>query len=104
MKQLNNCILNLLLWLYFKQNHEIEKNVRVYEYAKDILENDMDKNWLFIYEVLNDTDLRGFKATVKKNSKEKNKDKKVSPDNYWARMKQLKISFLSPEFVDQIAL
>jgi hypothetical protein len=87
MKKWNNCILNLLLWLYFKQNNDEQKVNVISDYAKYLLAQDMDRNWLFVYEVLNAQELKEYSD---------------SNIDYWSRMKKLGISFLSQEFIHEI--
>lgn len=54
-----DCISKLLYYLYFKKfNIKDGKKVLV-EHAKELLEFNMNEDWLFVYEVLNQESLRG---------------------------------------------
>ena len=61
-----NCIVPLLAYKYFSKN---KANIKVIkDYAKKLLQmKDMDRNWIFIYEVLPQSDLSGEWKNMKKN-------------------------------------
>lgn len=61
-----NCLVPLLGYKYFSRNKANKKIIK--DYAKKLLNlNEMDRNWLFIYEVLTATELQGdWKALKRK--------------------------------------
>lgn len=77
-----NCISKLMLYFYCKKYHthsSIEKHIK--DHAKSLYQNDMDKNWLFIYEVLSSGQLK----------------------DEWKSLKKENISFLHPDFIREIS-
>ena len=73
----DNCITKLFLYLYCKKfitHSSLTKLFR--DHAKELLNSDPDKNWLFIYEILSEGNLQGE----------------------WKPLKKAGVSFLRPEF------
>lgn len=78
----DNCISKLMLYFYCKKYHN-HSTVKTYitNHAQSLSSNEMDKNWLFIYEVLSSGNLQGE----------------------WKPLKQAKVSFIHPEFIKAIS-
>lgn len=74
----NDCILLCSAWIYFKKYQNKAASDKLKEHAKQLQSNDeMDKYWLFLYEVLP-------KSVLK---------------NEWKELKNNKISFLKDEYI-----
>ena len=73
----DDCIVKLFLFLYCKKywKHSAINKIFV-DHALALQENDMDKNWLFVYEVLSEGQLKGD----------------------WISLKKQRVSFLATEF------
>lgn len=74
--QINSCLFKLLAYLYFNEKNDKVAIKQIYDDAKSMQNTDMDRNWLYIYEVLNQDDLI----------------------NDWKDLKNKKVSFLRQEF------
>ena len=73
---INSCLLMLLTYLYYKKYGDVTSIEIMKKHAKSLVAKDLDRNWLFVYEVLEEVDL--------------------SDD--WKVLKRKEISFLKPEF------
>ena len=73
----NNCILKLLAYLYFKKEKNNEALNKFHEHALYLCNQEMDRYWIYIYEVLDENELNGD----------------------WKEIKRKKISFVKPEFI-----
>lgn len=73
---INSCLLMLLTYLYYKKHGDVTSIEIMKKHAKSLVAKDLDRNWLFVYEVLEEVDL--------------------SDD--WKVLKRKEISFLKPEF------
>ena len=73
--QSESCLFELFAFLYFKQRQDKQSQKLLREHAKELSKNDdeLERNWLFIYEVLPQSELK----------------------NEWKAMKKSGISFLS---------
>ena len=72
----NDCVYKALSFLYFKKKGDYSNTAYLQQNAKNLLQTDMDRNWLFIYEVLDQQDL----------------------DGDWGSLKNHGVSFLKSEF------
>ena len=76
----NDCILKILGWAYYKKNRdnsEVEKfSKKAVEFS--MVETEMEHNWLFVYEVLNEDQLK----------------------DYWKELKKKHVTFLNEDFID----
>ncbi len=54
----NDCVFMLISYLYFKAKNKKTSIETLYKHALYLWDNDMDRNWLFVYEVLEMTDLK----------------------------------------------
>lgn len=72
----NDCVYKSLSFLYFKKNGDSSSIICLQNDAKSLAQTDMDRNWLFIYEALDQRNLVGD----------------------WAAMKNQGVSFLKSEF------
>ncbi len=63
----NDCIYMLISYLYFEAKKEDINLVILYNHAKYLCHQDMDRYWLFAYEVLKTNDLKGEWKNLKKN-------------------------------------
>ena len=72
----NDCIYKLLSFLYFRKKGDSSNTTCLQNEAKNLAQTDMDRNWIFIYETLDQQDLVGD----------------------WGVMKNQGISFLKSEF------
>ena len=74
----DSCIFKLLAFLYFKKVNNKDEKKLLRDYALQLKRNDEDlnRNWLFVYESLPKSDLPGD----------------------WEKMKTDMISFIRPEF------
>lgn len=72
----NDCIYKLMSFLYYKKRKDCDKIKKICKHAEKLKINDMDRNWVFIYEVLDESKL----------------------DKEWSTLKKRGISFLKPEF------
>jgi hypothetical protein len=90
----DDCIFMMLAYLYDKENKkEIDKySVR----AKEKNENEFDRYWLFVYQVLGADDLKEPYKSMKKKIISFVKDKK----ELYKSMKQENISFVKDNFND----
>jgi len=63
-----HCIYSILAYMYFSQNHDANSCDILRDYAKELLKNktDFGQNWLFIYEVLEESDLPDEWQVMKK--------------------------------------
>lgn len=68
--------INSLSFLYFKKNGDSSSIICLQDDAKNLVQTDMDRNWLFIYEALDRQNLAGD----------------------WGAMKNQGVSFLKGEF------
>lgn len=73
----NNCILKLLAYLYFKKEKNKEALNKFHEHALYLCNQEMDRYWIYIYEVLDENELNGD----------------------WKKIKRKKISFVKTEFI-----
>ena len=62
-----DCILQLLCYLYFKKKGGTAECKFLKEKAGELFEVDMDRNWIFVYEVLSVNDLNEEWKFLKKN-------------------------------------
>mgnify|MGYP004469519679 CR=1 FL=1 len=78
--QENSCLLKIFTWIYFNRRKKRDEIKALKKHARDLSqnENDLDENWLFIYEVLPQSDLK----------------------NEWKPMKKANVSFIKQEFRD----
>lgn len=74
--QIDSCLMKLLTYLYFNKKQNKTALIQIYDNANSLQNTDMDRNWLYVYEVLNQNDLK----------------------NDWQVLKNKKISFLRQEF------
>lgn len=72
----NDCVYKSLSFLYFKKNGDSSSIICLQDDAKNLVQTDMDRNWLFIYEALDQQNLVGD----------------------WVAMKNQGVSFLKSEF------
>ncbi len=72
----NNCLFKLFSFLYFKRNNDYEAISNLTQNARELIENDFDRFWIFIYEILSENDL----------------------SDEWKALKRGGISFIKPEF------
>lgn len=72
----NDCIYKLLSFLYFRKKGDSSNTTCLQNEAKNLAQTDMDRNWIFIYETLDQQNLVGD----------------------WGVMKNQGISFLKSEF------
>lgn len=72
----NDCVYKSLSFLYFKKNGDSSSIICLQDDAKNLVQTDMDRNWLFIYEALDQRNLV----------------------EDWAAMKNQGVSFLKSEF------
>lgn len=72
----NDCVYKSLSFLYFKKNGDSSSIICLQNDAKSLAQTDMDRNWLFIYEALDQRNLVGD----------------------WVAMKNQGVSFLKSEF------
>lgn len=74
----NDCVYKLLSYLYFKKKGDSSSTAYLKNNAKNLAKTDcdLDRNWLFVYETLDQQDLAGE----------------------WAAMKRHGVSFLKDEF------
>lgn len=75
---IGDCISKLLSFLYCKKfdNQVGQHNLK--EHAKELIELNFNENWIFIYEILNQEELRGR--------------------NLWTNLKNQRISFIKSEY------
>lgn len=66
-KQSNDCLFLLFAYLYFQKNDDKRSVKYCKDYAKSLSQNYMDSFWLFIYEVLPQSELREYWKHMKKN-------------------------------------
>ncbi len=66
-KQSNDCLFLLFAYLYFQKNDDKRSVKYCKDYAKALSQNYMDSFWLFIYEVLPQSELREYWKHMKKN-------------------------------------
>lgn len=59
--QENSCLLKIFTWIYFSRRKSRAEIKALKDHAYNLLQNEdeLDENWLFIYEVLPKTDLKG---------------------------------------------
>ena len=62
----NNCVLKLFGWLYFKKYGTTAEQKQIRNHAKLLKNTEMGRNWLFVYEVLSQSDLTGDWKPMKK--------------------------------------
>lgn len=66
-KQSNDCLFLLFAYLYFQKNDDKRSVKYCKDYAKALSQNYMDSFWIFIYEVLPQSELREYWKHMKKN-------------------------------------
>lgn len=77
--QSDNCILKLFAWIYcLNRNRNLDMGSLRYDALTILDEENIDANWLFVYEVLDGDELKGE----------------------WADLKKANVSFVKPEFLD----
>ncbi|WP_308683227.1 hypothetical protein [Stomatobaculum longum] len=76
----NSCLLKIFTWMYFNRKKDITEIRKLEDHARKLAKDadDLDENWLFIYEVLPQSNLEGE----------------------WKPMKKVGISFIKQEFRD----
>lgn len=72
----DNCIYKLFAYIYYKKKNAVSEIESLHNNALSLKDNDMDRNWLFVYEVLTSIEL----------------------DKEWKLLKEKGISFLKAEF------
>lgn len=57
----NSCLFKLFAFLYFKKNNNDTANKKMKSHARNLASNedDFNRNWLFVYEILPQSDLKG---------------------------------------------
>ena len=60
-----DCLTMLFTWLYYRNRGGVETQMLESE-ARNLNNSSMERYWLFVYEILNDTDLNGDWQTMKK--------------------------------------
>lgn len=77
--QSDNCFLKLFSWIYCSnRNRNLDMGSIRYDALTILDEKDINANWLFVYEVLDERELEGK----------------------WADLKKANVSFVKPEFFD----
>lgn len=80
----NSCLFKLLTYLYFQKVGDTTSIRKLKNHAKNLCanEDDFNRNWLFAYEALPKSDLKGE----------------------WKPMKEAKVSFVKPIFLELVSL
>lgn len=55
----DSCLLKCFTWCYYNKKHAEDEIMALEEHAKDLQENLMDEYWLFVYEALPESELKG---------------------------------------------
>ena len=66
-KSSNNCLFLLFSYLYYEKKKDKVAVKLCKDYARSLMATEMDIFWLFIYEVLPQSDLRDYWKAMKKN-------------------------------------
>lgn len=86
-KNCDDCVLMLMMWLYYKKRWKRSKTKDFEDRAKLIIANDeMDLYWVYVYEVLGETDLSGEWKTIKKAGVSFIDMSKISSRIHWKTM------------------
>lgn len=73
----DSCLLKLFTWLYYVQRNDKEAVKKLKQHAASFCDEEVDQNWLFVYEALPSEQLNGD----------------------WKPMKKSGVSFIKPEFL-----
>lgn len=74
--EMDSCLLKCFAWCYYNKRNDRTAVRKLKDHAKQLKETVMDENWLFIYEALPKSELRGD----------------------WKPMKDAGVSFIKEEF------
>lgn len=72
----NNCLFKLFSLLYFKRNNDNDAIINLTQNANELRQTDFDRFWIFLYEILSESNL----------------------SDEWKALKREGISFIKPEF------
>lgn len=83
-KNCDDCVTMLMMWLYYKKRWKRSNAKEFEDRAKLIIANaEMDLYWVFVYEVLGETDLSGMWKTIKKAGVSFIDMSKISTRTHW---------------------
>ena len=73
----NDCVLKFMAYLYFKRENICSYANQLLDQVRAMDQSDREKNWVYVYEVLDESELK---------------------ENRWKELKKRKITFLNDEF------
>lgn len=66
--QSDDCVYKTMAWLYYKKNNDTASVTALHGDAVSLAQNDFDRNWIFEYEVLKETELSDDWKQLKRNN------------------------------------